>query len=45
MEIGQKKGACFQKVKKLEAAKVALEQKYRMELEKLDQEIDTENAQ
>ena len=30
------------KVKKLETAKAALEQKYKMELEKLDKEIATE---
>ena len=41
----QKKAACVHKEKKLEATKVALEQKYHMEPEQLDTEIKIKNAQ
>ena len=45
MKMKQKKAASAQKVNKLKTAKEALEQKYKMELEKSDREIKTENVQ
>lgn len=45
MKMEQKKAACVHKEKKLEATKVALEQKYHMEPEQLDTEIKIKNAQ
>lgn len=44
MKMEQKKPAYVKNVKKLET-KAALEQKYQMELEKLEREIETENVQ
>ena len=45
MKMKQKKAASAQKVNKLKTAKEALEQKYKLELEKSDREIKTENVQ